>query len=130
MSDYIADTHSLLWYFAQPHRLGPQATAALAEVTAGTANLIVPIITLAEMIFVLESRRVQADFNTIIRTLQAMPNAQIVGFSLIRTLDLRTLTAIPEMHDRMIVAEAIAYGATLITRDTTITNSGLVRVVW
>ncbi len=34
------------------------------------------------------------------------------------------------MHDRVIVAEALARGATLITRDEAITASGLVPVVW
>jgi PIN domain nuclease of toxin-antitoxin system len=43
---------------------------------------------------------------------------------------LRDLTAIPEMHDRMIVAMAIEYQATLITVDESITTSGLVNVIW
>jgi PIN domain nuclease of toxin-antitoxin system len=34
------------------------------------------------------------------------------------------------MHDRLIVAEAIARGLPLITRDQTITASGLVKTVW
>jgi len=34
------------------------------------------------------------------------------------------------MHDRFIVAEALARGATLITHDQTITASGLVPVMW
>ena len=45
-------------------------------------------------------------------------------------MQLRNLTAIPEMHDRIIVAAAIEYGAALITFDRTITESGLVKVIW
>ena len=45
-------------------------------------------------------------------------------------LRLRELTAIPEMHDRMIVATAIKYKAALITVDESITKSELVKVVW
>ncbi|GAB4453282.1 MAG: hypothetical protein OHK0041_17060 [Anaerolineales bacterium] len=43
---------------------------------------------------------------------------------------LRDLTAIPEMHDRIIVAAAIEYEAALITFDKTITASGLVKVIY
>ena len=54
----------------------------------------------------------------------------IVDLSLARVLDLRALTDIPDMHDRFIVAEALARGATLITHDQAITASGLVPVMW
>ena len=64
------------------------------------------------------------------RNLLASPNVSIVDLTLARTLDLRTLTIISEMHDRMIVAEALARNATLITHDQTITASGLVKTVW
>jgi PIN domain nuclease of toxin-antitoxin system len=50
--------------------------------------------------------------------------------SLERTLDCLHLAAIPEMHDRLIVAEAIAQGAILITRDEAIMTSGVTAVVW
>lgn len=82
------------------------------------------------MIFVIENKPISADFDRILHHLQASPNVHIVELSLARTLDLRTLTAIPEMHDRMIVAEALARQASLITRDRTITTSSLVPVVW
>jgi len=130
MADYVTDTHGLLWYFTYPQRLGLQAAAAFAEVDAGNANLFVPVIVLAEIIFAIESGRFQAQFDPMLSGLQAISNVRIVDLSLARTLDLRTLTAIPEMHDRMIVAEALARNATLITRDQAITASGLVKTVW
>jgi len=56
--------------------------------------------------------------------LQASPNVTIADWTLARTLDLRHLRAIPEMHDRLIAAEALARGATLITRDQAINGVG------
>jgi PIN domain nuclease of toxin-antitoxin system len=41
-----------------------------------------------------------------------------------------TLTAIPDIFDRLIVAEARRLSLPLITRDTAISGSGLVSVVW
>src|SRR5438105_1837810 len=130
MTEYVTDTHGLLWYFTHPHRLGSQALAAFAEVNAGQANLFVPVIVLAELIFAIEGGRVHVEFDPLWRTLQAIPNVNLIEVSLARTLDLRSLTAIPEMHDRLIVAEAIARGIPLITRDQAITISGLVKTVW
>ena len=130
MAKYVADPHSLLWYFARPKLLGPGATAAFAQVAAGQANLIVPVVVLAELIFALESKPLSADFDLVLSRLQASPNVTLADWTLARTLDLRALQAVPEMHDRLIVAEALARGATLITRDQAIPASGLVPVVW
>jgi len=130
VAEYVADTHSLLWYFARPKLLGPGATAAFAQVAAGEASLVVPVVVLAELIFALESKPLSADFDLVLSRLQASPNVAIADWTLARTLDLRMLKAIPEMHDRVIVAEALARGAILITRDEAITASGLVPVVW
>jgi len=128
--DFVTDTHSLLWYFARPDRLGPKAITAFAQVAAGEASLIVPVIVLAELIFAVENKPIHADFENILRHLQASPNVIIADLTLARTLDLRTLNAVPEMHDRMIVAEAWARGASLITGDQAITRSGAVATVW
>jgi PIN domain nuclease of toxin-antitoxin system len=90
----------------------------------------VPVIVLAELIFAIEGGRVHLEFDPLLQTLQAIPNVSLIDLSLARTLDLRALTAIPEMHDRLIVAEALARGVPLITRDQTITSSGLIKTVW
>jgi len=130
MPTFLTDTHSLLWYFARPKLLGPGARAAFDQVASGTADLIVPVIVLAELIFALESKPLSADFDFVLSRLQASPNVTIADWTLARTLDLRVLQAIPEMHDRVIVAEALARGAVLITRDEAITRSGLAPIVW
>ena len=100
MTGYVTDTHGLLWYFARPAKLGPMAAAAFAQVATGEADLVVPV------------------------------NVSVVDLSLARTLDLRTLTVIPEMHDRLIAAEAVARGLPLITRDQIMASSRLVQTVW
>lgn len=130
MADYVADTHSLLWYFTRPKRLGLNAAEAFAQVKAGTANLIVPVIVIAELILIVEHQSALANFEHILRVLQSSPNVLIADLSLARALDLRGLTAITDMHDRFIVAEARALKATLITNDQAVTASGLVSVVW
>jgi len=45
-------------------------------------------------------------------------------------LRLRTLAGIPEMHDRILVAEALSRRASLLRRDEAVTKSGVVGTVW
>jgi PIN domain nuclease of toxin-antitoxin system len=65
-----------------------------------------------------------------VKYLLMSPNVSVVDLNLARALDLRTLTVIPEMHDRLIAAEALARDLPLITRDQIITASRLVKTVW
>ncbi len=130
MNTYMADTHSLLWAFHKPGKLGKQARQIFDDVANGEARLLIPVIVLAELIFTIENKPVQADLDNILSAIQNSPNIEFVDFNYETALQLRDLTAIPEMHDRIIVAAAIEHEATLITFDKTITESGLVEVIW
>ena len=130
MPEIVTDTHSLLWYFTRPQRLGSKAAAAFSQVVSGTANLVVPIIVLAELMLLAEHKPADANFDRIVDVLQTSPNIIIADLTLARLSAMRTLTAIADLHDRAIVAEAQARQAILITRDQAITASGLVEVVW
>jgi len=85
---------------------------------------------LAELIFTIENKPIQADIDIIIDAIKNSPNIEFVDFDYESALKLRDLTVIPEMHDRMIVVSAILSNAALITFDRTITESKLVEVVW
>ena len=124
MTTSMADTHSLLWAFHKPRKLGDQARQAFEEIAAGESKLLIPVIVLAELIFTVENKPVQADLDDIFTAIQKSPNIEFVEFDYESALRLRGLTAIPEMHDRIIVSAAMEYGATLITSDKTITESG------
>jgi PIN domain nuclease of toxin-antitoxin system len=126
----MTDTHSLLWAFTRPRKLGERAHRAFEEIANGESSLLIPVIVLAELIFTIENKPVQADLDDILAAIQNSPNVEFVDFDYESAMRLRDLSAIPEMHDRMIVAAAIEYQATLITIDESITTSGLVKVIW
>jgi len=130
MLTYMADTHSLLWAFTRPRKLGELARHAFEEIANGESSLLIPVIVLAELIFTIENKPVQADLDDILTAIENSPNVEFVDFDYESAMRLRDLSAIPEMHDRMIVATAIEYQATLITVDESITTSGLVKVIW
>ena len=130
MPTYMTDTHSLLWAFTRPRKLGEHARRAFEEIADGESHLLVPVIVLAELIFTVENKPVQADLDEILAAFRNSPNVEFVDFDYESAMRLRDLRAIPEMHDRMIVASAIEYQATLITVDESITTSGMVDVIW
>ena len=127
---YVADTHSLLWHLYDVPRLGSRAEAAFREVSAGRATLLIPAIVLAEIVHTVDRRRHDIDIDEALDQIAEADNFRVLPFDLEAARALIDLTGIPEMHDRMIVAAARDYGALLITRDETITASGLVTVVW
>jgi PIN domain nuclease of toxin-antitoxin system len=127
---FVADTHSLVWYLGSPDRLGPLARRAFAEANAGRARIYVPVIVLAEIIFIVERGKIHADVQGIVRQLGTLPAFSILPLRLATIQRLPALNSVPEMHDRLIVAEALAHKASVITRDRAITEAGVVPTVW
>lgn len=127
---YVADTHSLLWYLYDVPRLGSRAEAAFRAVSAGRATLLIPAIVLAEIVHTVERRRHDIDVNQALDRISEADNFRVLPFDLVAARALIDLTDIPEIHDRIIVAAARDFDAPLITRDQTITASGLAEVVW
>jgi predicted nucleic acid-binding protein len=51
MPTYMTDTHSLLWAFTRPRKLGERARHAFDEIASGESSLLIPVIVLAELIW-------------------------------------------------------------------------------
>jgi PIN domain nuclease of toxin-antitoxin system len=130
MALYIPDTHCLIWQATAAPQLGAQAIAILAQVDQGDAQLIIPAIVVAELLFTIERRKLPINFDLLLQRWQANPAIEIVPLALDALLLMRTVTTIPEMHDRLIACEAHLRGATLITRDPLIIAAGFVPTVW
>ncbi len=133
MKRYVTDTQSLLWYFANDRRLPRSAKAAFKAAEEGRAQILIPSIALVEAIFLLQRQRVskatvsqlldlseEADANLYIVPLDMMVIHAVLDFG---------PAAVTELPDRIIAATARAMGIPLITTDTAIAESGLVKVV-
>lgn len=130
MALYIVDTHALLWYLGGSPQLSGPARAALDEAASGLSQVLVPAIVLSELVMLAEKRHGTIDMARIVEVLQAAPGFRLSSLSPEIAVRIQSLTALPDIHDRLIVAEALEAGATLITRDQTITASGLVPTLW
>lgn len=127
---FVTDTHALLWLLNAPERLGPQAAAAFEAVDQGKALLIVPAIVVAELIYIADRGRVSVDLEMTLDYLRKHPAIDLPDMTLVVVLAMRSATAIPEMHDRLIACEAKLRNATLRTRDAQIVAARFVPTVW
>lgn len=133
MSAVVADTHAVIWLLFSPHRLSPDATAALQGAVAAGAPIYVASISLVEIAYLVEKGRLpQEVFDRLINELLRPDSGlNIVPLDLPITLALQNVARneVPDMPDRVIAATAIYLGVPLVTRDLHI-RAAAVTTIW
>ena len=130
MDFYVADTHALFWYLTASPRLGANAKNAFDDGAQGNALIYVPAIVLAELFFLNEKLNQPLDFAREFERFEQSAQFEFVGFAPENVKDFSQDSAVPEMHDRMIVGVARRLGVPCLTCDKEIVASRLVKVVW
>lgn len=130
---YSLDTHALVWHLEGNPRLSPTVQVAIDD--PGSV-LFLPIIALVEASWIVERGRTRiASVADLLYHVDTEPRLTVVPLDR-DTFNLALgLTALGDMHDRLIVAATLGLTATggsttLITRDQMIQNSGLVSTLW
>ena len=103
---------------------------AFEEIEAGKAQLIIPAILIAEIIYLIKRGKIEADVNGLIQKIQESNNFHISPLNMDILVCLKNQKEILEMHDSLIICEAIIDNAKIITKDKEIIDSELVDVVW
>lgn len=132
--NYVADANATVWHLFARQRLGKSAQAVFDDAEAGRAKIFIPAVALAEVIMVVEKQRLlgatmlqlEIDF----ALMQQSASYEFLPLFPDQVFASRTLTVIPEIFDRLIVADALRLGFPLITSDSVIRASGVVNVVW
>jgi PIN domain nuclease of toxin-antitoxin system len=130
VTDYVLDTHALVWWATRPKRLGRDARRVLAEVDAGRASAWIPSIVGVELTLIQEAGRRLIGVAELEAATRRNGNVRILPHDLLQASEFALLGALSDPFDRMIVAAARATGRTLITADVRIAESGLVPVLW
>ncbi|XYI03495.1 type II toxin-antitoxin system VapC family toxin [Sorangium sp. So ce1128] len=134
IAEYVTDTHALVWSMYAPSRLGNAAQQAFAATDAGSARIYVPAVVIAETIMVVERGRLPgialAHLLPRLEAMRTSDNYRLTSLLPEVVLASHTLSAIPDIFDRLIVAEAIHRGTPLISKDTVIRQSALVTTLW
>jgi len=130
VSNYIADTHALLWYLTDDNRLSKDASFIFQETEKGEHLIIVPTIVLVESLDVIEKKRVAYDFDLVLQAIEDNENYIIWDLDLEVVNQMIKIKNVSELHDRIIVAIAKLCDAGLITRDGEITDAKEVKTKW
>jgi len=125
---YLVDTHALVWFLLGDRKLPAQASRLLRAAERGERDIIVPTIVLAEGIAIEEKGRLGLPKGRILDWVLTHASLIIADFDLSALVEMQELTANLELHDRMIAATALLYGASVITRDRMI--SRFVDTMW
>jgi PIN domain nuclease of toxin-antitoxin system len=127
---YVIDAHSLYWYWENPSRLSLTANAVFASMERGEAAGLIPAIVVAEINYFSAKLRAPMTVDRITRQIDQAPAWRLEPLTRPHLLASDQLTAIPEMHDRLIAAVALVEDATILTRDPQLLSHPLVRAVW
>lgn len=132
--EYVADAHATAWHLFARQRPGNAALAAFDDAEAGRAKILIPAVAVAEVIVVVEKHRLQSDtmpqLEIELGLMRQSANHELIPLLSDLVVFSRTLTVIPGMFDRLIVAEALRLGLPLITGDSVIHASRLLNVIW
>ena len=96
----------------------------------GAATLIVPAIVVAECYYLSVKVGQPLDPSETLDALLSRAGIEFAALGPAQLELLAELTEIPEMHDRLIAADAVIHGAPVVTRDRLIEASPRIETVW
>ena len=130
LARFVVDTHALWWYLRSPERLTTAASAVFRLAETGNATIIVPAIAVAEFYFLSAKLGQPIPPSDLLAALDAVGGIELSDLGRAQLERLDRFPEIPEMHDRLIAAEATALDAPVVTRDETLTASWQIETVW
>jgi PIN domain nuclease of toxin-antitoxin system len=126
----LADTMALVWYLRGHRRLGKQARKILREADQGHHTIAISGVTLMEILYLSERRRISISLENLDNLLAQSTNYMVVpiGFEVVKAAT--GIDDVPELHDRLIADIAAWLGVPILTNDPVLTDSQHVETVW
>jgi len=127
MPSVVVDTHAAVWYLLNDKRLSRIAGSVLDQTTQGGNPILIPSISLVELIYLAEKGRIPASTHTRLLATIDDPNGPYELAPLnrdvadaVHTIDRQP---VPDIPDRVIAATALARKLPLVSRDSKIRSS-------
>ncbi|KYC42783.1 twitching motility protein PilT [Scytonema hofmannii PCC 7110] len=134
MTSVVADTHTLIWYIFDLERLSKTALTALEQAVSGGNPIYVSAISVVEIAYLVEKRRISEEVLTRILNALDNPSVGIVLAPLDRNIsaDIRKIDrlTVPDMPDRIIAATAFSLGLPVVTCDLRIQGLTTLQTIW
>ena len=130
MSFFVADTNSLVWYFTGSKKLGQKALEVFRNSLSGKSIIFIPTIVLAEIIDIIEKKRISVNYEELLDEIEKGSNFEIYPLDVNVLKTLKEIKGISELHDKIIYAIAKLLEAKVITKDADIQSSNMVETIW
>lgn len=127
---YLADTVALVRHLCMLPRLGQLARQILQEADTGKHTIFVSAITLMEVLYLAQARRITVNLTEVITLISNSQNYTLVPIDADIVLAAATIDDVPELHDRILVGTAKHLQIPILTSDDIITQSSHVRTIW
>lgn len=128
--EYLADTVAIVRHLRGHPALGPQAAQILRDADAGNHHVYLSAITLMEVLYLSEAKRVDVRLDELIEHVSSSVNYEIVPVNADVVLAAAEVDDVPELHDRIIVGTAKWLGVPILTGDGIISESRHVKTIW
>lgn len=132
MSIYVTDTHPLIYHDGRSRHLSARARTAFEQAENGEALILIPAPALWEVSMLEQAGHIKLSqpFAQWLKDLLNKPCFDCTPLDAEIIAEARTYSFNHDIFDAAIVATAKLRDLPLITRDTAITNSGLVEIHW
>jgi len=128
--EYLADTVAIVRHLRGHPALGPQAAQVLRDADANKHHVYLSAITLMEVLYLSEAKRVDVRLDELISHVSSSVNYEIVPVNADVALAAAEVDDVPELHDRIIVGTAKWLGVPILTGDEVISESRYVETFW
>jgi predicted nucleic acid-binding protein len=128
--EYLADTVAIVRHLRGHPALGPQAAQILRDADAGRHHVYLSAITLMEVLYLSEAKRVDVRLDELIGHVSGSVNYEIFPVNADVVLAAAEVDDVPELHDRIIVGTAKWLGVPILTGDEIISESSHAQTIW
>lgn len=127
--EYLADTVAVVSHLRQ-RKMGAQAGRILDEADSGQHTIYISAITLMEVLYLSQRKRIDLGLRELIDRIAESPNYALVPIGTDIVITAEEVDDVPELHDRILVATAKWLRVPIITSDSVIDRSKHVQAVW
>jgi PIN domain nuclease of toxin-antitoxin system len=129
----VADTHTALWYVFDDARLSVRAKRFIDEAAVASRKIAVSIISLAEIVYLIEKKRLTSSaYDDLKKALDDPYHVLVespVSGEVVEAMRSVPREAVPDMPDRIVAATALSLWVPVISRDGQIRASS-VQTIW
>ncbi|MEA1966999.1 MAG: PIN domain-containing protein [Thermodesulfobacteriota bacterium] len=128
-NSFVTDTMALVLRL-EKRKLSQKVKAIFESAENGNAEIIIPVMVLAEVGYLAEKGRIETNLKDVKKYYSKQESILVEPISEKIIEKAFEIDDIPELHDRIISGTALKKGLELITNDPIISSSMFVKVIW